>query len=396
MELNAQIDQAVEPPIAEAQSWIAGRVFPAEAPLLDLCQAVPSYPPAPELRAHLAARVDLFTTAQYTAIQGLPHLRQALATHMADFYAGDINADDVLISAGCNQAFCLAMMALAGKGDEVILPVPHYFNHKMWLDMTGAVAIDLPFRADRGGIPDPEQAATLITPRTRAIVLVTPNNPTGAIYPPDVIAAFADLCQRHGIALVIDETYKDFVDPDNARHRLFGNPKWRDTVIQLYSFSKVFSLTGYRVGSLIAGPAVIAAVTKVMDTVSICAPHIGQEAAYQGLSVAWDWVAEKRAMLDHRRAALTAIFEAEDLGYELISAGAYFAYVRHPFRGIAARTVAENLARHHNLLCLPGSFFGSGQEDCLRLAYANAPAEQMGAVAKRLHENVSKGPILAE
>ena len=160
--------------------------------------------------------------------------------------------------------------------------------------------------------------------------------------------------------------------------------------MQLYSFSKVFSLTGYRVGSLIAGPAVIAAVTKVMDTISICAPHIGQEAAFEGLSVAWDWVAEKRQMLDRRRAALTAIFAADELGYELISAGAYFAYVRHPFAGVAARTVAENLARNHNLLCLPGSFFGVGQEDCLRLAYANAPTEQMPEVAKRLRENVLK------
>jgi aspartate/methionine/tyrosine aminotransferase len=391
MHLNAQLEQAVEPPIAEAQSWVAGRSFAPDLPLLDLCQAVPSYPPAPALRAHLAAKAELFATAQYTAIRGLPHLRQALAAHMAGFYGGSISAEDVLISAGCNQAFCLAMMALAGKGDEVILPVPHYFNHKMWLDMTGVCAVDLPFRADRGGVPDPEQAATLITPRTRAIVLVTPNNPTGAIYPPAVIAGFADLCRRHGLALVIDETYKDFVAPDGARHRLFSDPNWRDTVVQLYSFSKVFSLTGYRVGSLIAGPAVIAAVTKVMDTISICAPHIGQEAAFEGLSVAWDWVAEKRQMLDRRRAALTAIFAADELGYELISAGAYFAYVRHPFAGVAARTVAENLARNHNLLCLPGSFFGAGQEDCLRLAYANALTEQMPEVAKRLRENVLKG-----
>ncbi|MEC7514240.1 MAG: aminotransferase class I/II-fold pyridoxal phosphate-dependent enzyme, partial [Pseudomonadota bacterium] len=117
---------------------------------------------------------------------------------------------------------------------------------------------------------------------------------------------------------------------------------------------------------------------------------IGQVAALHGLAHAWDWVAEKRAELSARRAALSALFTANDLGYQLISAGAYFAYVRHPFTGMPGRAVAERLAGEHNLLCLPGAFFGPGQEACLRLAYANVPAAEMAAVGDRLRANANR------
>lgn len=385
-EVNPHVSNVIEPPIAEAQSWIAGRVFPADKPLLDLAQAVPSYPPAEELRRHLAERVDHFETAQYTAITGIPALRKRLAESVARTYGGAVAAENVLISAGCNQAYSLAIMALAKAGDEVILPVPYYFNHQMWLEMLGVTSVHLPFRADRAGVPDPEQATALITERTKAIVLVSPNNPTGAIYPPDVIQAFHDLAARHGIALVLDETYRDFLDGAGRPHDLFTNDAWGETLVQLYSFSKVYSLTGYRVGAIVAGPKLVAAATKIMDTIAICAARIGQDAALYGLENLEGWVAEKRGILAERRAALSALFERNDLGYELISTGAYFAYLRHPFKGEASMSVARRLADEQNILCLPGSMFGPDQEDCLRFAFANLEADLMPELGRRLRD----------
>lgn len=381
--INPDVIRAIDPPIAEAQSWIADRVFPSDKPLLDLAQAVPSYPPAESLSQHLAARTAAFETARYTPIAGVPDLRSSLAEHMSASHGGAIKPQNVLISAGCNQAYCLAILALARAGDQVILPVPYYFNHMMWLQMQGIEAVPLPFRPDRGGVPDPGQAAALVTERTRAIILVTPNNPTGAVYPTETIAAFRDLAAERGIALIVDETYKDFLD-DGPPHDLFTDERWGETVVQLYSFSKAFSLPGYRVGSVIAGERTIAAVTKVMDTVSICAPRIGQDAALFGLNNLEHWVAEKRTMINDRREAVREIFRSNDLGYELISSGAYFAYVQHPFQNQAAGTVARRLADDHNILCLPGTFFGPNQEQCLRLAYANATVEEMPILAARL------------
>ena len=227
LSLNPDVAAVVEPPIAEAKGWVKGRTYPADRPLLDLCQAVPSYPPAEELRAHLAERVALFETAQYTQIEGTPALRTALSAHMSAFYGAEIAAENTLITAGCNQAYCLTILTLARAGDEVILPLPYYFNHQMWLDSLGIKAVHLPFRADRAGVPDPEDAAARITSKTRAIVLVSPNNQTGAVIPPATLAAFRDLAKAHGIALILDETYKDFLPDEAEQHALFADPAWQ-------------------------------------------------------------------------------------------------------------------------------------------------------------------------
>lgn len=383
--LNPDVLGAIDPPIAEAHSWIAGREFPEDKPLLDLAQGVPSYPPPEEIRAYVAERAALFETAQYTAIAGIPELREALAVHVGERYGGHVAAENMLISAGCNQAFCLAVQALARAGDAVMLPVPYYFNHQMWLEICGITPIHLPFRHDRAGVPDPEQAATLLTPNTRAIVLVSPSNPTGAIYPPEVITQFRNLAAERGIALILDETYRDFLDDAKGPpHHLIQDEGWDETLVQLYSFSKSFSLTGYRVGAVTASARVIAAVAKVMDTIQICTPRISQDAALYGLRHCWPWVAEKRDMLAGREGALRKVFAENDLGYELISAGGYFAYIRHPFEHLSAKEVARSLADEQNVLCLPGSFFGPGQERFLRFAFANAEEADIAMLAERL------------
>jgi aspartate/methionine/tyrosine aminotransferase len=375
---------AIEPPVAEAKGWIAGREFPPEKPLLDLAQAVPAYPPAAALSEHLAGLVTLPETSRYTEIAGLVELREALARHMSAVYEGAIAPARCFVTAGCNQAYCLAVMALARAGDEVILPLPYYFNHQMWLDMLGVRARHLAFRPDRGGVPDADEAAALITERTRAIVLVTPNNPTGAVYPPEVIESFYELARARDLPLLLDETYKDFLDPAGPAHGLFRRPDWEHTLVQLYSFSKAYSLTGYRVGSVIAGPEMLAAVKKIMDTVSICASRIGQDAALFGLRELGHWREDKRRMIAERVAALRRAFGRNDLRYRLLSAGAFFAYVQHPFAGEAADQVARRLAQEQNLLCLPGTMFGPDQEDYLRFAFANVEPEAMEELAARL------------
>lgn len=386
--LNPDVLGAIDPPIAEAHSWIAGRKFPADKPLLDLAQGVPSYPPPEAISVHVAERAALFETAQYTAIAGISELRETLATHVGDRYGGHVAAENVLISAGCNQAFCLAIQTLARAGDAVMLPVPYYFNHQMWLEIQGITPIHLPFRHDRAGVPDPQEAAALLTDKTKAIVLVTPSNPTGAIYPPEVITQFRDLAAERGIALILDETYRDFLDDDNGPpHNLIKDGGWDETLVQLYSFSKTFSLTGYRVGAVTASARVIEAVAKVMDTVQICTPRISQDAALYGLKHSWPWVAEKRALLAGREAALKEIFRTNDLGYELVSAGGYFAYIRHPFEHLSAKEVARMLADEQNILCLPGSFFGPGQERFLRFAFANAQEADIEMLAARLKDS---------
>ncbi|MEX0809460.1 MAG: aminotransferase [Dongiaceae bacterium] len=389
--INPHLGRVVEPPIAEAYGWVDGRSFPDAKPLIDVCQAVPGYPPPEALTDHLAQVVKRPATARYTDIEGIEPLRAALARDIAATYGGPVAPEQVLIAAGCNQAFCLTLLALAKPGDEVILPLPWYFNNKMWLDMQGVTAVPLPFRPEQGGVPDVADAAAAITDRTRAIVLISPNNPTGALYPAETIRAFCDLARARNIALVIDETYRDFLGREGRSHDLFGDANWPAALVHLYSFSKVFCLTGYRVGAVVADRALIAQIAKAMDTVAICAPRIGQEAALWGLQHLGEWRVGNRMMMRARLEAFETAMRRNDNGYRIVSAGAYFAYVAHPFGERPAAQVARRLADEENLLALPGSMFGAGQESYLRFAFANVPAEIMPAIADRLAADTARG-----
>jgi aspartate/methionine/tyrosine aminotransferase len=379
------ISHVEAPPIAEAMTWV--RPGARNRELFNLCQAVPSYAPAEILQAEIARLATEPETHLYTDINGVPELREALARHMAVDYQSAVAPENVMITSGCNQAFCAAIMALAQRGDNVVLPVPYYFNNQMWLDMLGVEKRIVPAFAEGRAYPLPGDAAALIDSRTRAIVLCSPNNPTGAIYPSEIIDEFYELAKSAGIALIIDETYKDFRSSPAPLHGLFAKEDWQDTFIQLYSFSKVFALTGYRVGSVIAGVKVLTEAEKILDCMAICAPQISQRAALFGLANLSDWKLEKRRIMEQRREALLAAFNHPKLSYRLISSGAYFAYVKHPFDKESAKAVAMRLAGEHDILCLPGSMFGPDQESYLRFAFANSTAEDMSLLVDRLIES---------
>jgi aspartate/methionine/tyrosine aminotransferase len=386
--INPAVDTTASPPIDEAMGWVKDVPEPSNHPLLNLAQAVPNYDPASELLEYLGQAAADPATAFYTDIFGLPTLRRALAGSLTAEYSAEISPGEVAITTGCNHAFCVATAAVAGSGDEIILPEPFYFNHDMWFDMQGIKKVLLPCRSqDEGMVPDVSEAEALITPRTRAIVLVTPNNPTGTIYSEERLLAFYHLAERHDLALIVDETYRDF-RPDNGKqrepHLLFQQPGWRDVLVQLYSFSKSYSLTGYRVGSIVAGERVMAAMGKILDTITICPPHIGQLAALYGLQHLGEWRDQQCARVITLGRDLERAFENHPSNFELISHGAFFAYLRHPFKGRSSVDIAKKLATEHGLLVLPGEFFGASQTDYLRIAFANANAAELEDMAKRL------------
>lgn len=386
MNFNAnKIIKGIEaPPIAEAMSWISS--VPSNRPLINLCQAVPSYPPAESLTDEIGRLAKRPETSLYSDILGIAALRQELAQSLSADYQASIAAENIAITAGCNQAFATTMMALAESGDNVILPVPYYFNHHMWLEMLGIQPRYLQAINSGSTTPVAADAAPLIDERTRAIILCSPNNPTGGIYPAKTIEEFHALAKARGIALVVDETYKDFRADPAPPHGLFKLKDWGDNFIHLYSFSKVYALTGYRVGSVTAGPAFLAELEKILDCITICAPTISQGAALYGLRSLEDWKNQKLATAKEKAAALRQAFTHPGLSYKLLSVGAFFAYIQHPFSD-DAKTVAKRLAQKHDLLALPGSMFGPGQEQYLRLAFANVEAGVMPDVVARLIES---------
>ena len=381
---NHRVLATVSSPISEVRSWVAAGRRRQDLPLVDVAQAAPGYPPERGLIDHVS-RLDQAAVSRYGPVLGEMPLRSALAAELSAACRAEIRHEQVAVTAGANQAFCLAVSVLCEPGDEVIMPVPYYFNYDMWLSMFGIQAAYLECSA--GMLPSVEGAAGLVDGRTRAIVLVTPNNPTGRVYPPELISAFARLAAEAGLHLIVDETYRDFRDTTAPAHDLFRDPRWDRSVIQIQSFSKVYSIPGYRVGAMAASPELLLEVDKVADCLTICPSRIGQEAALYGLEHLDGWVAANRTTMNRRVQQFGESMQGSS--YEVVSAGAYFAYVRHPFEGVPGLRVARRLFDEHAVLALAGEMFGADQDRYLRLAFANLEDGDIPVLARRLNESAS-------
>ncbi|TDR94892.1 aminotransferase [Enterovirga rhinocerotis] len=382
--INPDVLAVSAPPIPEARAW-AARYDGRHGPAIDLTQAVPGYPAHPGLVDRLSGAAGAPTSFGYGEIVGDAALREAYAGEVSALYGGDIAPGEVAITSGANLAAFAVTMALARAGDAVMMPVPWYFNYQMNLGLLGIETVGLPCRPEAGFVPDPGEAEALLTDRVRAIMLVSPNNPTGAVYPPEVIAGFADLCRRRGIVLVLDETYRDFLPAGLGRaHDLFAG-SWRDHLIGLCSFSKSYCVPGFRAGAVIAGPRFIPQIAKILDCVQICAPRVGQAGLAWAIWELGAWRAANRAVMNGRAEACRAVFAALP-GWEIGALGAYFAYLRHPFDGVGSAKVSEEMAARRGVLTLPGSAFGPGQEDYIRLAFANCDEARLEEAATRLRD----------
>ncbi len=375
------------PPVMEARRWLDGVTFPDDRPLINVSQAAPVDPPPLALRQAMADfAVNQDAAHLYGPVLGNPDLRAELAREIGDHYDAELRPEETAITSGCNQAFAAVISAITDQDDEVILPTPWYFNHKMWLDMAGVRTVDLPTGSDL--LPDPEKARALITERTCAIALVTPNNPGGVEYPADLVRAFYDLAQQHGLRLLVDETYRDFDSRSGPPHRLFQQPDWNQTLVHLYSFSKAYRLTGHRVGAIATGAPLLAEVEKFLDTVAICPGQIGQFAALWGMRNLSQWLAGERAEILDRRAAITENMpRLTGKGWRLLGLGAYFAYFEHPF-DMPSDELARRLVTEAGILLLPGTMFMPGHDPAgrqqVRVAFANLDRAGIGQLFDRL------------
>ena len=377
--LNPAIDALSMPAIPKVQAW--ARAYDGKhGPLLDLSQAVPGYPPPPEMLKWLGEAGASKDMLGYGEIEGEEDLRRAYAAHVTEQYGGTVKAAETHITSGCNQAFVATAMTVAGFGDTLLMTNPRYFNHESTLAILGIKTRYVDVDPANGFLPDIE-AIRKVLPGTRAFALVSPNNPTGAIYPNDLLEAIFSACQEAGVWLILDETYRDFT---NIRHGLLRHKNWQDTLIQLYSFSKSFCIPGHRLGAVTASEAVIDGIAKVMDNLQICAPRAAQHAVAQAIKPLAAWRADNQKEIDIRATALRETM-AKTPSWKIGAMGAYFAYVKHPFADRGSEDVAQGLAEQVGVSCLPGAFFGEDQDQYLRLAFANADAQTISGLAERIN-----------
>jgi aspartate/methionine/tyrosine aminotransferase len=381
--INPLIDKLSAPPIPAVQAW-ARQYDGAHGPLIDLSQAVPGYPPHPDMLRFLGEAASSVAYAGYGPIEGETVLREAYARHVGNLYGAEIKAGNIHITSGCNQAFIAAIMCVAQSGDTVLATDPFYFNHQSSLEMLGIRSETMLCRAENGFVPDIEDVRAALHKGVRALVLVSPNNPTGAIYPPQLLAQIYAACRDNGTWLLLDETYRDFLsDADQAPHDLFKEVDWPSHLIQLYSFSKSFCIPGHRLGAIVAGAAMVANVAKVMDNLQICAARAPQIAVSRAIEPLQSWRDDNRKEIARRAEALR-VSMSNVAGWHVEAVGAYFAFVRHPYDGLSSVAVAEKLAKTTGIITLPGSFFGESQDAFLRFAFANVDVAGIEATAARL------------
>ena len=233
---NSFITNTFSPPVMEARNWLENTKLPDNLELMNLSQAAPVDPPPIEIRKAIAdASLNKPEAHLYGPVLGNDDLRLELSLKCSTIYEGNIKRENIAITSGCNQAFCATIATIAQAGDNVIIPSPWYFNHKMWLDMA-AIKTNV-LVVDDNMLPNVQDAESIINDKTKAILLVSPNNPTGVEYPSNLILEFYRLAKKYSISLIIDETYRDFLSKNETPHTLFNETDWDDTLISLYSVS---------------------------------------------------------------------------------------------------------------------------------------------------------------
>ena len=380
---NTAVSNLSAPPVSTVLNWKLS-YDGANGPLIDMSQAVPGYPAHEEVLQSLSIAAADPALARYGPVEGDLEFRTAYANHTTDFYGSNIETNEVQITSGCNQAFCSIIATIAGPGDNVIVPSPWYFNHKMWLDMSGINTRILPL--DEKMFPVVDVLEEVVDKKTKAIVLVTPNNPTGVEYPNELLSEFYEIAKRKSLLLIIDETYRDFHSRNNPIHDLFREDKWEETLVSLYSFSKAYRLTGHRVGAVITSERRLCEIEKFLDSVTICPNQLGQVAALHGLKNSASWLVDERIEILSRQKEIKKGFKTLE-NWQLKGCGAYFAYVENSSE-ISSEVLCQELLANQAILTLPEAMFTpqnqTQNKKHLRIAFANINSKQINDLFERL------------
>ncbi|HYC36279.1 MAG TPA: pyridoxal phosphate-dependent aminotransferase [Usitatibacter sp.] len=363
-----------------------GALVRATPGTISLGQGVVHYPPPPEAIEAAGRALGDPTTSQYNAAAGVPQLLERIAAKLRTENGIDTKRGSrIMVTAGGNMAFSHVVQAITEPGDEIVLNLPYYFNHEMAISIAGCTPVFV--STDEHYHPRIDALRAAITQRTRAIVTVTPNNPTGAVYSEETLRAVNELCRERGIYHVSDEAYEYFTYGD-ARHFSPGSlPGAQAHTISLYSLSKAYGFAGWRVGYMAYPEHLEAAMTKIQDTVLICPPIASQVAAAAAMGVGRAYCEPHlKALAEVREIVLSQLAALAPRVQVPVAEGAFYCFAKVD-TPLDPMTIAERLIKEHKVAVLPGMTFGV--EGCyLRIAYGALQkatvAEGMGRLVRGL------------
>ncbi len=374
--------QIQRPPIAEINALAAQRAAEGK-PLFNLGQAVLGLPPPAAALDEVRRYLDAGGVHDYSPDPGLDEVRLAVADFCRRHKSiADVVPDEIMLTCGANQAFVNTVLTLTQPGDEVITFGPGYFDHDFALRLAGCVNVEVGLVPDERFRFDIDAVAAAVTPHTRAVVLVSPGNPTGAIIDEAALDQLMTLCRQRGLWLVSDETY-DLLTFPGAAHRSPAACGPRDRVVVLGSFSKIFGLAGWRIGYLLGPAGFVQEAIKAQDAVVVCAPVPAQRAALGALSDLQDFTRRARQTLLERRDTLLECLRPLSWVTPTVPDGATFTLARLA-EGLDDVALCRDLVTRAGVITVPGSAFGPRGKGWVRFSYGNLPVDQLKQAGKTL------------
>jgi aspartate/methionine/tyrosine aminotransferase len=322
--------------------------------------------------AHIieAAREDAYAGyTKYTPNAGLPSLRRCVAERYSAAWGRTILPEQVLISAGAVNAIMATLGALLDEGDEVLIPDPGWPNYVSIVQMLRGTPVPYPCTPENGYLPDPAVITARITPRTKALILTNPSNPTGAVFPEATVEQMIQLAADHDLYVIADEVYEALVF--EGQHVPAARFDCDGRVIAISGCSKTYAMTGWRLGWAITAPDIVSLAAKLMETVVSCAPAVSQRAAEEALTGPQDCVAEMRAAYARRRDIVRDILGPAGL-LPVVPNGAFYALVDLRATGLPSRELSRRLLEEERVAAAPGDTFGQQSEGKVRISLASS------------------------
>ncbi len=311
---------------------------------------------------------------QYTSNSGLKELRCAISCYLHDSIDVDYEPEtEVLVTVGASEAIDLALRALLNPGDEVLVPSPSYVSYAPCVELTGGVAVAIDTKAENMFKLTPEELTEKITPRTKALILPYPNNPTGAIMEKEYLEKIAPVILKHNLIVVSDEIYSELTYGEEPHCSIASLPDMWERTVVINGFSKAFAMTGWRVGYVAAPSDILAIMRKIHQYAIMCAPTAGQYAALEALEHSFrnDFAEVKEMRRQYNERRIYLVNRLNDMGLKCFEPrGAFYAFPSVKSTGMDGEHFAEKLLFNKKVAVVPGSAFGASGKDFIRISYA--------------------------
>jgi len=323
---------------------------------------------------------------QYTSNWGLLSLREEIAYYMANRYQLHYDPKkEILVTVGASEGIDLSLRVVICPGDEVLIPEPSYVSYAPGVVFAGGRPVPMPTHESDAFALQPEAIEAAVTPRTKAIILPYPNNPTGAVLRPDQLAAIAETCIKHDLIVISDEIYSELCYTEEGHTSIATLPGMKERTFVLNGFSKAFAMTGWRMGYICAPAAFCDVMCKIHQYTILCAPRQGQvaaeEALRRGREDGYQDVLRMRESYDQRRRLMVQGFREMGLScFEPL--GAFYVFPGIQKTGLKSETFCERLLREHKVVSVPGTAFGASGEGYIRCSYATGIAQLTEALER--------------